>query len=95
MNIEISNIKKINQEYEIEKRYLINQLRRIREYSNELQSEKIRHVGEISHYKTQISNYADKRLRPFARRAARIRLPPTVAERERKPWRRLRTRTLG
>ena len=34
-------------------------------------------------------------MRPRARRAARTLRPPGVAERERKPWRRLRTRLLG
>src|SRR5579862_7286888 len=38
---------------------------------------------------------ADRRLRPFARRAASTRRPPGVAIRERKPWRRLRTSLLG
>ena len=38
---------------------------------------------------------ADRRLRPRARRAAITRRPPTVAMRERKPCRRLRTRRLG
>ena len=40
-------------------------------------------------------NQADSRLRPFARRLASTRRPPTVAMRLRKPWRRLRIRTLG
>ena len=38
---------------------------------------------------------ADRRLRPFARRAASTRRPPGVAIRARKPWRRLRTSWLG
>ena len=38
---------------------------------------------------------ADRRLRPFARRAASTRRPPGVAMRARKPWRRLRTSLLG
>ena len=41
------------------------------------------------------NTYADKRLRPLARRAFITRRPPTVAIRARKPWRRLRTRLLG
>src|SRR6516225_10979799 len=41
------------------------------------------------------SGHADKRLRPFARRAARTRRPAAVAIRARKPWRRLRTSLLG
>src|SRR5690606_2080182 len=36
-----------------------------------------------------------RRLRPFARRAASTRRPPTVAIRARKPWRRLRLILLG
>jgi hypothetical protein len=36
-------------------------------------------------------NYADRRLRPLARRRARTLRPPTVAIRFRKPWRRFRT----
>jgi hypothetical protein len=39
--------------------------------------------------------HADKRLRPFARRAASTRRPATVAIRARKPCRRLRTSLLG
>jgi len=38
---------------------------------------------------------ADRRLRPFARRRARILRPPAVCIRLRKPWRRLRTILLG
>ena len=38
---------------------------------------------------------ADRRLRPFARRAAMTRRPPGVAIRARKPWRRLRISLLG
>ena len=38
---------------------------------------------------------ADRRLRPFARRRARILRPPAVCMRLRKPWRRLRTTLLG
>jgi hypothetical protein len=38
---------------------------------------------------------ADRRLRPFARRAAITRRPPGVAIRARKPWRRLRISLLG
>src|SRR5438132_11514112 len=38
---------------------------------------------------------ADRRLRPFARRAASTLRPAAVAMRARKPWRRLRTRLLG
>jgi hypothetical protein len=38
---------------------------------------------------------ADSVLRPRLRRAARTLRPPTVADRARKPWRRLRTRLLG
>src|SRR3546814_14622167 len=38
---------------------------------------------------------ADSFLRPLARRAASTLRPPTVAERERKPWRRFRTSRLG
>ena len=34
---------------------------------------------------------ADSRLRPLARRLANTLRPPTVAMRERNPWRRLRT----
>ena len=37
----------------------------------------------------------DRRLRPFARRAASTLRPAAVAMRARKPWRRLRTRLLG
>jgi len=40
-------------------------------------------------------NYAERRLRPLARRAFNTLRPPTVSMRERKPWRRLRTRRLG
>jgi hypothetical protein len=39
--------------------------------------------------------YADRRLRPLARRRFITRRPPLVAMRERKPWVRLRLRTLG
>ncbi len=42
-----------------------------------------------------LSAYAERRLRPLARRAARILRPPTVALRARNPWRRLRTKLLG
>jgi hypothetical protein len=38
---------------------------------------------------------AESRLRPRLRRAAMTLRPPTVAMRERKPWRRLRTSLLG
>ena len=41
------------------------------------------------------NDQAERRFRPFARRRAKTRRPPTVAERERKPCRRLRTRLLG
>jgi hypothetical protein len=40
-------------------------------------------------------NQAESFLRPRARRAASTLRPPTVAERARKPWRRLRTSLLG
>jgi hypothetical protein len=39
--------------------------------------------------------YAERRLRPLLRRAVITRRPPGVAILERKPWRRLRTNTLG
>jgi hypothetical protein len=39
--------------------------------------------------------YADRRLRPFARRRFRIARPARVDMRARKPWRRFRRRTLG
>ena len=39
--------------------------------------------------------YADKRARPLARRRLIKLRPETVCIRERKPWRRLRTKTLG
>lgn len=39
--------------------------------------------------------YAERRLRPLARRAARILRPLFVAMRARKPWLRLRLRLLG
>jgi len=39
--------------------------------------------------------YADRLLRPWTRRRFRILRPALVAIRERKPWRRLRTRLLG
>jgi hypothetical protein len=45
--------------------------------------------------KPQRTNQAESFLRPRARRAASTLRPPTVAERERKPWRRLRTSLLG
>jgi len=38
---------------------------------------------------------AESRFRPFRRRLAITRRPPTVAIRLRKPWRRLRTNLLG
>lgn len=41
------------------------------------------------------SGYADKRLRPRARRLLMTRRPALVAIRERKPWRRFRTSRLG
>jgi hypothetical protein len=39
--------------------------------------------------------YAERRLRPRARRAAMTLRPPTVFMRDLKPWRRLRTSLLG
>lgn len=39
--------------------------------------------------------YAERRLRPLARRALRTARPARVRMRRRKPWRRLRRRTLG
>jgi len=40
-------------------------------------------------------DYAERRLRPLLRRAVITRRPAGVAILERKPWRRLRTKTLG
>src|SRR4029453_627631 len=52
-------------------------------------------VAALHRDRTGVPRYADRRLRPRARRRCRIARPARVDIRARKPWRRFRRRTLG